>query len=75
MMQASLGTCRMFATGLHKVGTGICALLEMHAETVQKWTSQIQWKHQSQFTVKDREAFDTKKQYQEQLKKEKSSDN
>ena len=36
-------TCE-FATGLHIVGNGICALLEMRAETVQKWTPEIQWK-------------------------------
>ena len=41
MMQASLATCCEFATGLHIVGSGICALLEMRAETVQKWTSEI----------------------------------
>ena len=34
MMQASLETCYEFATGVHIVGSGICALLEMHAETV-----------------------------------------
>ena len=33
-----------FATGVHIVGSGICALLEMCAETIQKWTSEIQWK-------------------------------
>ena len=44
MMQASLATCCEFATGLHIVGSGIRALLEMRAETVQKWTSEIQWK-------------------------------
>ena len=44
MMQASLATFCGFATGLHIVGSGICALLEMRAETVQKWTSEIQWK-------------------------------
>ena len=44
MMQASLATCCEFATGLHIVGSGICALLEMRAETVQKWTPEIQWK-------------------------------
>ena len=38
MMQASLATCCEFTTGLHIVGSGICALLEMRAETVQKWT-------------------------------------
>ena len=36
MMQASLAICYEFATGLHIVGSGICALLEMHVETVQK---------------------------------------
>ena len=45
MMQASLETCCEFATGLRIVGSGICSLLEMRAETVQKWTSEIQWKH------------------------------
>ena len=44
MIQASLATCCEFATGLHIVGSGICALLEMRAETVQKWTFEIQWK-------------------------------
>ena len=39
-----LATCCEFATGLHIVGSGICALLEMRAETVQKWKSEIQWK-------------------------------
>ena len=31
MMQASLATCCEFATGLHIVGSGIRALLEMRA--------------------------------------------
>ena len=44
MIQASLVTSYEFATGVHIVGSGICALLEMHAETLQKWTSEIQWK-------------------------------
>ena len=44
MMQASLATCYEFATGVHIVGSCICALLEMHVETVQKRTSEIQWK-------------------------------
>ena len=37
-MQVSLATCCWFATVLHKVGSNICALFEMHAEKVQKWT-------------------------------------
>ena len=41
-MQASLATCCELATGLHIVGSGICALFEMRAETVQKWTHEIQ---------------------------------
>ena len=45
MMQVSLETLGEFATGLHIVGSDICALLEMRAETVQKWISEIQWKH------------------------------
>ena len=43
MMQASLATCCWFATGLHILKSGISALFEMHAETVQKWTHKIQW--------------------------------
>ena len=45
MMQECLETLGEFATGLHIVGSDICALLEMRAETVQKWISEIQWKH------------------------------
>ena len=38
-MQASLAACCLFATGLHIVGkSGIRALFEMRAETVQKWS-------------------------------------
>ena len=44
MIESSLATCYEFATGLYIVGSGICALLEMCAETVQKWTSEIKWK-------------------------------
>ena len=44
MMYASLATCYEFATGVHIVGSGICALLEIHVETVQKWTSEIKFK-------------------------------
>ena len=44
MMKASLATFYEFATGVHIVGSGICDLLEMHAETIQNWTSEIQWK-------------------------------
>ena len=49
MMKASLATFYEFATGVHIVGSGICDLLEMHAETIQKWTSEIQWKCWSLF--------------------------
>ena len=41
MMQASLATCYEFATGVYIVGSGICSLLEMHAVTVQKWTTLV----------------------------------
>jgi hypothetical protein len=44
MLQASLATGCKFATGLHIVGSGISALLEMRTETVQRWTLEIQWK-------------------------------
>ena len=44
IMEASLATCYEFATGVHIVGSGICALLEMDAETIQKWSSEIQFK-------------------------------
>ena len=45
VFESVLHNCEVrLATGLHIVGSGICALLEMRAETVQKWTSEIQWK-------------------------------
>ena len=49
IMQASLATCYEFTTGEHIVGSGICDLLEMHAETIQKCTSEIQGKRKYLF--------------------------
>ena len=44
MKEASLAPFYEFASGAQIVGSGICALLEMHAETIQKWSSEIQFK-------------------------------
>ena len=46
-----MATCCEFATGLHMVGGGMCALLGMRAETVRKWIREMQWKRWSHYNV------------------------